>query len=175
VLTHQGIVQPIPHLDVSIRSTDTNTVLPIGGKGEICVRGYSVMLGYSANPEATAAAVDTDGWLHTGDLGAMDSRGYLTVTGRVKEMIIRGGENLFPIEIENTMLEHESIADVAVVGVPDELLGEQVVCFMRAAGSEKPDDAALKAFARQRASSVGSSTMNRAPWVQVSSWRTFPP
>lgn len=146
----QTIGQPIPHLDVSIRDTEANTVVPIGEQGEICVRGYSVMLGYNANPEATAHAIDSDGWLHTGDLGRMDSRGYLTVTGRVKEMIIRGGENLFPIEIENTMLEHEAIADVAVVGVPDERFGEQVACFMRAAGPDRPDDDALKAFVRSQ-------------------------
>ena len=162
----QTIGQPIPHLDVSIRDTTTDTILPIGEQGEICVRGYSVMLGYNANPEATAAAVDTDGWLHTGDLGRMDSRGYLTVTGRVKEMIIRGGENLFPIEIENTMLEHEAIADVAVVGVPDDLLGEQVACFMRAAGSARPDDAALKAFARSKI----SPQKTPKHWVWVDEW-----
>jgi len=162
----QTIGQPLPHLDVSIRDITTNTILRIGEQGEICVRGYSVMLGYNANPEATAAAVDTDGWLHTGDLGRMDSRGYLTVTGRVKEMIIRGGENLFPIEIENTMLEHEAIADVAVVGVPDDLLGEQVACFMRAARSERPDDAELKAFARSRISPQKTPKY----WVWVNEW-----
>ena len=88
--------------------------------GEICARGYQVMLGYNDNPEATAKTIDAEGWLHTGDLGRMDARGYVKITGRVKEMIIRGGENLFPAEIENTLLEHAAIAEIAVVGVPDE-------------------------------------------------------
>jgi fatty-acyl-CoA synthase len=146
----QRIGQPIPHVEVSIRDTTTNEVMPIGEQGEICVRGYLVMTGYHENAEATAAAIDADRWLHTGDLGTMDARGYLKVTGRVKEMIIRGGENLFPAEIENTMLEHEAIADCAVVGVPDERLGEQVACFMRPSGDARPTDAELKAFARAR-------------------------
>jgi fatty-acyl-CoA synthase len=84
------------------------------------------MAGYNDNPEATAETIDANGWLHSGDLGTMDSRGYLKITGRVKEMIIRGGENLFPAEIENAMLEHPAIAEVAVVGVPDEKWGELV-------------------------------------------------
>jgi fatty-acyl-CoA synthase len=124
------------------------------------------MLGYNANAEATSAAIDEDGWLHTGDLGTIDRRGYLTVTGRVKEMIIRGGENLFPAEIENTMLEHDAIAEVAVVGIPDERLGEQVACFMRASGAERPSDADLKAFARARISAQKTPAL----WVWVDEW-----
>lgn len=96
----------------------------------------------------------------------MDPRGYLKVTGRVKEMIIRGGENLFPVEIENTMLEHEAIAEVAVVGIPDELLGEQVACFMRPAGDKRPSDDELKAFARARISPQKTPKF----WVWVDAW-----
>jgi fatty-acyl-CoA synthase len=162
----QTIGQPAPHVEVSIRDTGTNDVVPLGQPGEICVRGYLVMLGYNANPETTAAAIDEDGWLHTGDLGTIDRRGYLTVTGRVKEMIIRGGENLFPAEIENTMLEHEAIAEVAVVGIPDDRLGEQVACFMRASGDERPSDADLKAFARTRISAQKTPTH----WIWVDEW-----
>ena len=90
------------------------------------------MTGYNDDAAATAKAIDAENWLHTGDLGRIDSRGYVSITGRVKEMIIRGGENLFPAEIENAMLEHEDIAEVAVVGVPCPTFGEQAACFMRA-------------------------------------------
>ncbi|MHA7871666.1 MAG: AMP-binding protein, partial [Hyphococcus sp.] len=122
----ETIGQPLPHVEVSIRNPQTNDVVPVNEQGEICTRGYLVMTGYNDNPEATASAIDADGWLHTGDLGRMDARGYVKITGRVKEMIIRGGENLFPAEIENAMLEHDDVAEVAVVGVPDEKWGEQV-------------------------------------------------
>lgn len=120
---------PMPQTEVSIRSVDgENRLLPVG---EICVRGYCVMIGYHDNPSATAEAIDADGWLHTGDLGTLDRRGYLRITGRVKEMIIRGGENLFPAEIENALLEHPDVAEVAVVGLPDDKWGEIVAGFVR--------------------------------------------
>lgn len=162
----QTIGQPAAYTEISIRDPQTNAVLPIAVQGEICARAYSVMLGYNDNPDATAATIDKEGWLHTGDLGTMDARGYVKITGRVKEMIIRGGENLFPAEIENAMLEHEAIDEVAVVGVADEKWGEQVVCFIRS-GSDfefKPD--ALKAFVRERL----SPQKTPAYWVQVSEW-----
>lgn len=162
----QTIGQPVPHIEVSIRDPGSNEVAPIGGQGEICARGYLVMLGYNDNPEATAAAIDDEGWLHTGDLGTMDARGYLTITGRVKEMIIRGGENLFPAEIENAMLEHDAIAEVAVVGIPDDTWGEQVACFMRASGTERPSDADLKAFIRERLAPHKTPVY----WVWVDEW-----
>ena len=123
---------PMPQTEVSIRSVDgENRVLPVGEVGEICTRGYCVMIGYHDNLSATADAIDADGWLHTGDLGTLDRQGYLRITGRVKEMIIRGGENLFPAEIENTLLEHPDVAEVAVVGLPDDKWGEIVACFVR--------------------------------------------
>ncbi|MGH6659229.1 MAG: class I adenylate-forming enzyme family protein, partial [Sphingomicrobium sp.] len=146
------IGQPLPHMDVAILAMADKSVCPVGVQGEICCRGYHVMAGYNDNPEATAAAIDGDGWLHTGDLGTMDSRGYLKITGRVKDMIIRGGENLFPAEIENAMLEHEAVLEAAVVGIPDAKWGELVACFMRPRGTEKPEPAALKAFIRERLS-----------------------
>ena len=124
------------------------------------------MTGYNDNPEATAAAIDDDGWLHTGDLGRMDARGYVKITGRVKEMIIRGGENLFPAEIENAMLEHDAVAEVAVVGVPDEKWGEQVACFMRPCSEDRPEAAALKSFIRERL----SPQKTPAFWIYVDDW-----
>jgi len=160
------IGQPAPHVEVSIRNPATNMVVPIGEQGEICCRGYLVMTGYNDNPEATAAAIDGEDWLHTGDLGRMDGRGYVRITGRVKEMIIRGGENIFPAEIENAMLEHDAIAEVAVVGIPCPKWGEQVACFMRCNGSERPDDASLKAFIRERL----SPQKTPAHWVWVDAW-----
>ncbi|MFZ5618851.1 MAG: class I adenylate-forming enzyme family protein [Pseudomonadota bacterium] len=162
----QTVGQPAPHVEVSIRDPRTNAVVPIGGQGEICVRGYLVMAGYNDNPEATKAAIDSEGWLHTGDLGTMDARGYLKITGRVKEMIIRGGENLFPAEIESAMLEHEAIAEVAVVGVPDDKWGEQVACFMRTRGEGRPDPAMLKAFIRERLSPQKTPVY----WIYVDAW-----
>ena len=162
----QTIGQPVPHTDVSIRDPQSNEILPVGAQGEICARGYLIMLGYNDNPEATAAAIDADGWLHTGDLGTMDARGYLAITGRVKEMIIRGGENLFPAEIENAMLEHDAIAECAVVGIPDETWGEQVACFMRPVGDQRPDDASLKAFIRERLAPQKTPQF----WIWVDDW-----
>ncbi len=162
----QTIGQPLPDVEVAIRDPQTNEPVPVGVQGEICCRGYLVMIGYNDNPEATAAAIDKAGWLHTGDLGTMDARGYVKITGRVKEMIIRGGENLFPAEIENVMLEHDAVAEIAVVGVPDVKWGEQVACFMRAAGEEQPDAAALKAFIRERL----SPQKTPAYWIWVDDW-----
>lgn len=160
------IGQPLPNVDVSIRDPHTNQPVSIDAQGEICCRGYHVMIGYNDNPEATAGAIDGEGWLHTGDLGTMDARGFVKITGRVKEMIIRGGENLFPAEIENAMLEHDGVAEVAIVGVSDEKWGEQVACFMRSAGPEKPGDAALKAFIRERL----SPQKTPAFWIWVDDW-----
>ena len=104
-----------------------------GEIGEICTRGYLVMRGYLNAPEATAAAVDAGGWLHTGDLGSMDDRGYLRIAGRLKEMIIRGGENIYPREIEEVLIAHPAVADASVLGVPDDYYGEVVGAAIRPA------------------------------------------
>lgn len=157
---------PLDDVEVSIRDVSTNAVTPIGAQGEICARGYLIMDGYNDNKEATAKAIDKDGWLHTGDLGRMDERGFLKITGRVKEMIIRGGENLFPAEIENALLEHDAILEIAVVGVPDEKWGEQVACFMRAKGSTRPSPTDLKAFIRARL----AAQKTPAYWIWVDAW-----
>jgi fatty-acyl-CoA synthase len=160
------IGQPLPHIDVAILDTADKSICPLGVQGEICCRGYHVMAGYNDNPEATAAAIDPDGWLHTGDLGTMDARGYLRITGRIKDMIIRGGENLFPAEIENAMLEHEAVLETAVVGIPDQKWGELVACFMRPRGTERPGPEALKAFVRERL----SPQKTPAYWIWVDRW-----
>jgi len=162
----ETIGQAYPHVDVSIRDPQTNNVMPLNEQGEICSRGYNTMIGYNDNPDATAAAIDNEGWLHTGDLGSMDERGFVKITGRVKEMIIRGGENMFPAEIENAMLEHDAVAEVAVAGIPDEKWGEQIACFMRCGDREKPNPASLKSFIRDRLSPQKTPTY----WVWVDNW-----
>lgn len=160
----ETIGQPCSHMDVSIRRPIDNSVSALDEQGEICIRGFNVMAGYNDNPAATAEAIDAEGWLHTGDLGRMDRRGYIKITGRVKEMIIRGGENLFPAEIEAALLEHPAIAEVAVAGVPDEKWGEIVVAFLRpAAGSPRPEDTELRTFIRERL----SPQKTPAHWVWV--------
>lgn len=127
----ETIGQAVANTELSVRDSETNQAVAIGCIGEICARGYCNMIGYNDNPEATAKAIDADGWLHTGDLGTMDTHGYLRVTGRLKDMIIRGGENLFPAEIENVLVTHADIADAAVIGVPDSHWGEIVIAFLR--------------------------------------------
>ena len=161
----ETIGQPGSHMEVAIRSPSDNSVCAVDEQGEICMRGFNMMVGYNDNSAATAETIDADGWLHTGDLGTMCSRGYVRITGRVKEMIIRGGENLFPAEIEAALLEHPAIAEVACAGVPDKKWGEIVACFMRLAdGAERPEDDELKAFIRERL----SPQKTPAHWVWVS-------
>ena len=153
--------QPVAQTEVSIRSVDNNSAVAVGEVGEICARGSCVMLEYNDNPKATSEAVDSNGWLHTGDLGRMDTRGYVTVTGRVKEMIIRGGENHFPAEIENCLLEHASVAEVAVVGLPDPKWGEVIGAFIRSTGPL--DKSVLHAHCRANMSPQKTPNV----WVQV--------
>jgi len=141
--------RPYPHAEVRIADPTTGGTVPVGRVGEICTRGYHLMTEYFDDPDATAQAVDTDGWLHTGDLGSMDGRGYCRVEGRVKEMIIRGGENIYPREIEMVLREHSGVADVAVVGVSDQKWGEQVAAFIRPASDPPPGHADLDAFCRR--------------------------
>jgi fatty-acyl-CoA synthase len=162
----ETVGQPMPQTEVAIRDPATGAVVPLDTVGEICARAYSVMLGYNDDPEATAKTIDVDGWLHTGDLGTMDARGYVKVTGRVKEMIIRGGENLFPAEIENVLLEHPDVAEVAVVGVPDAKFGEAVAAFIRPAAGANFDPSAL--IAHSRANIAAQKTPTH--WIEVSDW-----
>jgi fatty-acyl-CoA synthase len=157
--------QPVPHTEVAIVDASSGEIKPIGEIGEIWARGYMVMLEYNDNPEATAKTVDQQGWLHTGDLGTMDERGYVSVTGRLKEMIIRGGENLFPAEIENAMLEHPNISEVAVVGMPDEKWGETVACFLRFEDGIVAREE-LVTFCRERL----SPQKTPSNWIAVKEW-----
>ncbi|MEV4612718.1 AMP-binding protein [Kitasatospora sp. NPDC049258] len=120
----------LPHIEVKVADPADGRPLPRGTVGELCTRGYSVMLGYWDEPERTAEAVDRDGWMHTGDLAVMHPDGYLAVVGRIKDMIIRGGENIYPREIEEFLHTHPEVADVQVVGVPDERYGEEVFAFV---------------------------------------------
>ena len=142
--------RPLPQTEVKITDLATGQTVPCGTVGEICTRGYLVMDGYLGDPEATAAAIDPDGWLHTGDLGSMDERGYCRIAGRIKEMIIRGGENIYPREIEAVLLSHPGVADVAVVGVPDRFWGEEVGAVIRASGVVAPAEAELADYCRAR-------------------------
>ena len=141
---------PLPQTEVKIVDSETGEVLPVGEAGEICTRGYLVMHGYFEMPEATASAIDGEGWLHTGDIGSMDERGYCRIHGRLKEMIIRGGENIYPKEIEDLLLERPDIAEAAVIGVPDPKWGEQVAAVIRLAGDERPSEEDLFDYVRER-------------------------
>jgi len=162
VITTGGApVPPLPQAEVSIRSPEDNQVLPIGEVGEICARSYAVMIGYNDNPEATTAAVDRDGWLHTGDLGTMDDQGFVRVTGRVKDMIIRGGENHFPAEIEAVVVTHPDVAQVAVVGLPDEKWGEVIAAFILS--DNAPDVKHLRTHCR----AIMSPQKTPSVWVHV--------
>lgn len=120
----------MPGIEVEIRDPETNAPLPAGSHGEICCRGYSVMQGYYKNPEATQDVIDKDGWLHSGDLGVMDERGYLRITGRIKDMIVRGGENIYPREIEEFLMKMPNVQDVQIVAIPSRKYGEDIAAFI---------------------------------------------
>ena len=140
---------PMPNVEVKIVDPDTGQTVAVGEIGEYCTRGYHVMHGYFENAEATAAAVDADGWLHTGDLCAMDGRGYCTVEGRLKDMIIRGGENIYPRELEELLFGHPNVGEVAIVGLPDEKWGEEVGAFIRPTPGGTVDKGELFAYMRE--------------------------
>jgi fatty-acyl-CoA synthase len=120
-----------PHVEVKIVDPDTGVVVPRGTPGEQCTRGYSVMLGYWGDEEATARAIDEDGWMHTGDLSTMDDDGYVNIVGRIKDMIIRGGENIYPREIEEFLLTIDGVSDAYVIGIPSERYGEEVMGWVK--------------------------------------------
>ena len=120
-----------PHLEVKVVDPETGRTVPRGAPGELCTRGYSVMLGYWEQPEKTAEAVDAAHWMHTGDLAVMDADGYLAITGRIKDMVIRGGENVYPREIEEFLYTHPDILDAQVIGVPDVKYGEELMVWVR--------------------------------------------
>ena len=122
--------QIMPHLEARIICEDTGETVPRGAQGEVVVRGYSVMKEYWHHPEKTAEAIDADGWMHTGDLGVIDDEGSLAITGRIKDMLIRGGENIYPREIEEFLFTHPEIVDAQVIGVPDDKYGEEIMAWV---------------------------------------------
>ncbi len=141
---------PLPATEVRIASTATAETLPVGEQGELLARGYMVMQGYDGEPEATSQAIDAEGWLHTGDLAVMRDDGYFRITGRARDMIIRGGENIYPREVEEFLYTHPKIADVQIVGLPDERLGETVLAWIRLKPGETAAEDEIRDYCRAR-------------------------
>jgi fatty-acyl-CoA synthase len=139
-----------PHVEMKVVDPVSGETVPRGTPGEVCARGYLVMKGYWENPDATRAAVDSGGWMHTGDLGVMDDEGYVNIVGRAKDMIIRGGENIYPREVEEVLFQHPAIAAVQVIGVPDARMGEEVMAWVSFREGTSATDEELRAFALQR-------------------------
>jgi fatty-acyl-CoA synthase len=137
------------HLEVKVIDAD-GRIVPRGAPGEICTRGYSVMLGYWDDPERTAESLDSSGWMHTGDLGVIDDDGYGNVVGRIKDMVIRGGENIYPREIEEFLYRHPAIQDVQVIGIPDTKYGEELCAWIVLKSGHALEDAAVRDFCRDQ-------------------------
>jgi fatty-acyl-CoA synthase len=144
----ETVGQPLPQVEVNVIDPATGEIVPTGAVGELCARGYQVMTGYYEMPDKTAETIDADGWLHTGDLATMDERGYLRIVGRLRDMIIRGGENIYPREIEDVLFTHPGVAEAAVVGIPDPKWGEVVGAFIRPAPGAEPTEQDLFAHVR---------------------------
>lgn len=140
----------LPHQEVKIVAVAGGETLPLGETGEICFRGYHIMQGYYNDLKATGNSVDAQGWLHSGDLGCMDAEGYLRITGRLKEMIIRAGENIYPREIEDLLFSHPKVAAVAVLGVPDDYYGEEVMAWVQLHADAQSDEEELREFLKGR-------------------------
>jgi fatty-acyl-CoA synthase len=139
-----------PHVEVKIVDAESGAVVPRGETGELCTRGYCVMLSYWDDPEGTSDAIDASRWMHTGDLATMDEDGYVNIVGRIKDMVIRGGENLYPREIEEFLMGHPDVAAVQVVGVPDARYGEELMAWIVPRGGATPDAESIAAFCRGR-------------------------
>jgi fatty-acyl-CoA synthase len=138
-----------PHVEVRIIDDEGETVAT-GERGELCTRGYSVMKGYWNDPDKTAEAIDADGWMHTGDLATMDDEGYVNIVGRLKDMIIRGGENIYPREVEEFLYGHPDISDVQVIGVPDPRYGEELMAWIKLKPGTTGDEEAIRAWCSGR-------------------------
>ncbi len=143
---------PYPHVDVKIIHPATGDVVPVGERGELCCRGFLVMMSYYNMPEKTAAAIDGEGWLHTGDLATMDAQGYINIVGRLKEMVIRGGENIYPREIEELLIRHPKVADAQVLGVPDTFYGEELLAVVLPKEGAEVSEEELRDFCEERIS-----------------------
>ncbi len=137
-----------PHLEIKIVSPENGRIAARGERGELCTRGYSVMLGYWKDKEKTSKAIDSHGWMHSGDLATMDEEGYINIVGRIKDMIIRGGENIYPREIEEFLFTHPKISDVQVIGVPDEKYGEEVMAWIKLKPGEFATEEEVKAYCK---------------------------
>jgi len=142
-----------PHVEIKVVDPATGLVVPSGMAGELCTRGYSVMLGYWADDDATRDAIDAGRWMHTGDLAIMDDEGYLNIVGRIKDMIIRGGENVYPREIEEYLYRHPDVADVQVIGVPSERYGEEVMAWVKPREGSSSTEEDLREFCRDHIAS----------------------
>ncbi|MFK5953927.1 MAG: AMP-binding protein [Desulfobacterium sp.] len=142
----------LPNVEVKILDPITDMEMPVNEQGELCTKGYHVMKGYYKNDEATAQAIDRNGWLHTGDLATMDENGYCKITGRIKDMIIRGGENIYPREIEEFLYTFDKVRDVQVVGIPDDKYGEEVAAFIQLRPGETTTEEEVKAFCKEQIS-----------------------
>ncbi len=142
-----------PHVEVKVVDPESGRVRPRGEPGELCTRGYVVMLGYWENQEETAAAIDRAGWMHTGDLATLDADGYANIVGRIKDMVIRGGENVYPREVEEFLYQHPAVSDVQVVGVPDPKYGEELCAWVRRKEGHEVDGEELRAWCRGRIAS----------------------
>jgi fatty-acyl-CoA synthase len=137
-----------PHTEIKIVSPETGKIVPIGERGELCTRGYSVMLGYWNDKEKTDKSIDAAGWMHSGDLAVMDEEGYINIVGRIKDMVIRGGENIYPREIEEFLFSHPQIVDVQVIGVPDEKYGEEVMAWIKLKEGEMASEEEIKEYCK---------------------------
>ena len=144
----QTVGRPVPCTEMKIVSVSTGEVVECGVQGEICARGYMLMKGYDGEPEATARVIDADGWFRTGDLGVMREDGYFKVTGRAKDMIIRGGENVYPREIEEFLYTNPKVAEVHVTGLPDERLGEVVLAWIKLKAGQTATAEEIKSFCK---------------------------
>ncbi|HEX4934536.1 MAG TPA: AMP-binding protein, partial [Gemmatimonadaceae bacterium] len=142
-----------PHVEVKVVDPETGYAVARGTKGELCTRGYSVMIGYWNDAHATHAAIDTGGWMHTGDLATMDDEGYVNIVGRIKDMIIRGGENIYPREIEEFLYTHPMVQDAQVIGVPSERYGEEVMAWIIPKAGTAPTADDIAAFCKGQISS----------------------
>ena len=140
--------KPHPNVEVKIIDPVTGEELPVGVPGELCTRGYNIMKGYYNNAEATREAIDAEGWLHTGDIAVMDADGYIDITGRIKDMVIRGGENIYPKEVEEFLYTHPKIADVQVVGVPDAKYGEELMAWIIPKKDVHLDEESVREFCK---------------------------
>jgi fatty-acyl-CoA synthase len=138
----------MPHTELKIVDPKTGDIVPRGEPGEICARGYMIMDGYYKNPDATNMAIDAQGWLHTGDLGTLDEDGYCKITGRIKDMVIRGGENIYPREVEEFLYTHPNISDAQVIGVPDMKYGEELCAWVKMKNGEKIAESDIKEFCK---------------------------